>query len=124
MEFNWFGCPRFPTSNLFVTHIISFLETFLDLSVSSKEERINIEGCNLLQADHPCNKKEEMFMYYKEYFPKIKRDNFYNLKESLVKEIMTGEKKLYLSSSCRSTSQTPDEFQVFCTDLNFTVKCV
>ena len=124
MEFNWFGCPRFPTSNLFVTHIISFLKTFLDLSISSKDERINIEGCNLLQADRPCNKKEEMFMYYKEYFPKIKRDNFYNLKESLVKEIMTGEKKLYLSCSCRSTSQTPDEFQVFYTDLNFTVKSV
>ena len=43
-----------------VTHdyyIICLSETFLDSSVSNDDERIRIEGYNLLRADHPSNKK-------------------------------------------------------------------
>ena len=41
---------------------ICLLETFLDLSISNEDERIRIEGFNLLWMDHPSNKKEEVFV--------------------------------------------------------------
>ena len=39
--------------------IICLSETFLDSSIDSSDERITIEGYNLLRADHPSNKKGE-----------------------------------------------------------------
>ena len=63
---------------LSVTHdynIICLSETFVDSSISNDDERITIKGYNLLQADHPSNKKSEgICMYYKEHIPIIKRD--------------------------------------------------
>ena len=44
---------------LSVTHdydIICLSETFLNLSVFNKDERISIEGYNLPRADYPINK--------------------------------------------------------------------
>ena len=41
---------------LSVTHdydIICLSDTFLDSSISNEDERVNIEGCNLLRASHP-----------------------------------------------------------------------
>ena len=57
--------------------IMIIFETFLDLSISNEDERINIEGYNLLSVDHPSNKKRGgVCMYYKEHLPIIKRDEF------------------------------------------------
>ena len=38
--------------------IICLSETFLDTSIDSSNERITIEGYNLLRGDHPSNKKK------------------------------------------------------------------
>ena len=58
------------------------LETFLDSSISNGDERINIEGYNLLWSDHPSNKERGgVCMYYKEHLPFIKRDDLCTLKE-------------------------------------------
>ena len=49
-----------PMQALCVTHdrdIICLWKTFLDLSISNEDERISIEGYNLLWVDHPSNKK-------------------------------------------------------------------
>ena len=43
--------------------VICLLETFLDSSISNKDEKINIKGYNLLQVDHQSNKKREGFVY-------------------------------------------------------------
>ena len=42
--------------------VICLLETFLDSSISNKDEKINIKGYNLLQVDHRSNKKREGFV--------------------------------------------------------------
>ena len=76
--------------------IICLSETFLDSSISNDDERINIKGYNLLQADHPSNKKRGgVCMYYKEHIPIIKRDDFCTLKECLVTEIIVDKKKFF-----------------------------
>ena len=107
---------------LSVTHdydIICLTETFLDPSISNDDERINIKGYNLLRADHPSNKKRGgVCMYYKEHLPIIKRDDLCTLKECLVTEIRVDKKKFFFSCLYRSPSQTQDEFEEFCNDLN------
>ena len=64
---------------LSVTHdydIIFLSETFLDSPISNEDERINIKGCYLLQADHPSNKRRGgVCIYYKKHLPIIKRDD-------------------------------------------------
>ena len=73
---------------LCVTHdydIIFLLETFLDLSTQNDDERINIKGYNLLQADHPINKKRVgVSMCYKERLPIIKKYDLCTINECLV----------------------------------------
>ena len=77
-----------------ITHdYICLSETFLDLSISNDDERINIKGYNLLQADHPSNKKRwGVCIYYKEHLPIIKRDDLCTLKQCLVTEIRVDKK--------------------------------
>ena len=55
---------------------------------NSLDDRINIEGYNLLWADHPSdNKRGGVCMYFKEHIPILRRDNLCNLSEGLVTEI-------------------------------------
>ena len=78
-----------------VTHdydISSLSETFLDLSIFNEVERIRIEGCNL-RADHPSNKKGEVFVCnIKDIFhlPEL-----CILKECLVTEIIEDKKSYF-----------------------------
>ena len=57
-------------------------------------------------------------MYYKEHLPIIKRNDLCTLKECLVTEIRVDKKKFFFSCMYRSPSQTQDEFEEFCNDLN------
>ena len=105
-----------------VTHdcdIICLSEKFLDSSISNEDERIRIEGYNLLRADHLSNKKRgDVCIYCKELFPIIKRDDLCTFKDCLVTKIIMGKKKLFFSCLYRSASQTKEEFEEFCTGLN------
>ena len=82
---------------LSVTHdydIICLSETFLYLSISKEDERIDIKGYNLLWADHPSNKKGGVVcMYYKERLPIIKKDDIHTFKECLLTEIIVTKKE-------------------------------
>ena len=90
-----------------------------DSSISNEDERIRIDSDNILRVDHPSNKKRGgVCMYYKEDIPIIKRDDLRTLKECLVTEIILGKKKLFFSCLYRSPSQTKEEFEEFCPDLN------
>ena len=107
---------------LSVTHdydIICLSETFLDSSISNDDERVNIKGYNLLRTDHPSNKKRgDVCMYYKEQLPIIKRDDLCTLKECLITEIRVHKKMFFFSCLYKSPSQTQNEFEEFCNDLN------
>ena len=49
------------------------METFLDSSTQSGDNRIKVSGYNLKRPNHPSNlKKDGVFIFYKEHIPLIK----------------------------------------------------
>ena len=49
-------------------------ETFLNSSIPTNDDRISIDGYNLIRADHPSDLKEGgVGIYYKEHISLIKR---------------------------------------------------
>ena len=72
-----------------------------------------------MRADHHSNtKRGSVCIYYKDHLPIIKRNNLCQLHECLVPELRIGKKKCFFTCLYRSSSQTSEEFEDFCTDLN------
>ena len=87
-----------------------FLTSFI-----SFDDRINIEGYNLLRPNHPNdNLSGGVYKCFKEYLPILRRGNLCNLPECLVTEIRMGKKKCVY----RSSGQSSDEFDTFCSNFN------
>ena len=111
-----------------ITHkydIICLPETFFDSSFNSLDGRINIKGYNFLRAHHPNdNKRGGVSMYFKEHLPILKRDDLCTLPEDLVTEIRMGKKKCFFRCLYRSPSQSPDECDTFCSNLNLFLSSV
>ena len=60
--------------------IICLSETFLNSSIQTNDDRISIDGYNLIRADHPSDSKRGgVCIYYKEHIPPIKRDGICTL---------------------------------------------
>ena len=96
--------------------IIYLSETFLNSSIQTNEDRISIDGYNLIRADHRSNSKRAgVCIYYKEHIPLIKQDNICTLDNGLVTEIRSEGKKCFLTCVYCSPSQNHDEFEDFCT---------
>ena len=74
--------------------IICLSEMFLNSSIQTNDDRISIDGYNLIQADHPSDSKRGgVCIYYKEHIPLIKQENICTLGNCLVTEIRShGEK--------------------------------
>ena len=80
---------------------------------------MSILGYNLLRTHHPSNtKREGVCIYHKDHLPIIKRNDLCQLHECLVTELRIGEKKCFFTCLYRSSSQTSEEFNDFCTGLN------
>ena len=72
-----------------------------------------------MHADHPSNtKREGVCIYYKVHLPIIKRSDLHQLHGCLVTELRTVKKKCFFTCLYRSPSQTPEEFEDICTNLN------
>ena len=73
--------------------IICLWKTFLDSSFNLLDDPINIEGYNLLIADHPNdNIGGGGCMQFKEHLPNLRRDDPCNLPECLVTETRMSKK--------------------------------
>ena len=97
--------------------MICLSETFLDYSIPSNYERLNMKGHKLIRADNPSDsKKGGVGIYYKEFLAagsvKVK-----NLNECLIFEVSIKNKRGYVVSLYRSPSQTQDEFDIFLINL-------
>ena len=100
--------------------IICLSETFLDSSIDINDTRININGYSLLRADHPSNtKRGGVCMYYRNYLPIIRRTDLSDLEECTVAEVTVDKERRFLTSLQRSPSRNDDEFETFCSNLNF-----
>ena len=96
--------------------IICLLETFLLASIETNDDRISIDGYNLIRADHPSDSKRGgVCIYYKEHIPLIKRDDICTLDNCLVTEIRSQGEKCFLTCIYCSPSQSRDDFDNFCT---------
>ena len=99
--------------------IMCLSETFLDSQTNIDDNRLDINGYNLLRADHPSGtKRGGVCMYYKDFIPVSKRDDLCCMNECLVTEILLGTEKCFITCLYRSPSQNNDEFENFCTDFN------
>ena len=99
--------------------IICLTETFLNSSILSDDNRIKIDGYNLIRSDHPSDsKKGGVCIYYKEHIPLILRDDINTLDNCLVTEIRSQNENCFLTCIYRSPSQNQDEFKNFCTNFD------
>ena len=80
LEFKWSHRSWFHQNSLLQAYItqhnddiICLLETFLDSSTQSGDNKIKVYGYNLKRPNHPSNsKKDGVCIYYKEHIPLIK----------------------------------------------------
>ena len=94
---------------------ICLSETYLDSSTPNNI--IDIEGYNLVCADHPDDtKRGGVCIYYKESLP-VKIINLPYFKEALLLEMSYNKNKVIVSVIYCSPSQTNDEFGLFLPNL-------
>ena len=71
--------------------IICFSETFLDFSIPTNNDNLDIDGYNLLRSDHPSNtKRGGVCIYYKKNLP-LRVININYLNECIVFDIKLGD---------------------------------
>ena len=99
--------------------IIRLTESFLNSSILSDDNRIKIDGYNLIRSDHPSDSKNGgVCIYYKEHIPLILRDDINPLDNCVAAEIRSQNEKCFLICIYRSPSQNQDEFKNFCTNFD------
>ena len=86
--------------------IICLTKTFLNSSIPNDDNRITIDGYNLIRPDHPSDlKKVGVCIYYKEHIPLSLRDDINTLNNCLVKEIRSQNEKCLFTCIYRNPSQ-------------------
>ena len=102
-------------------NIICLSETFFDSLFNLLDDEINVEGNNLLKADHPNDyKSRRVSMYFKEHLPISRLDDLCNL-PVLVTEKRMEKKNCFLTCLYRSPSQSSNEFDTFCCNFIFLI---
>ena len=86
--------------------MICLLETFLDFSIPTNDERINMKGYKLMRADNPSNSKNGgVGIYYKEFLA-VHPVEVKNLNKCVIFEVFIKNKRRYVVSLFRSPSET------------------
>ena len=70
----------------------------MNSSIQSDDNRIKLDGYNLIRSDQPSDSKRGgVCIYYKEHIPLIKRDDICTLDNCLVTEIYSQNEKCFLT---------------------------
>ena len=97
--------------------IICLSETYLDSSIPSDDNNLEIPGYGLIEADYPSNRKRRgVCVYYRNLLPLKILDVFY-LQECIVFELKIGNKFCKTASLDRLPNQYRDEFETFTNNL-------
>ena len=95
-------------NSIYKRDFIGLSETSLDSSIP--DNLIDIEGYKLIRTYHPDNiKRGGLSIYYKESFP-VQIINQHYLKEALLLEMSYKNKKVIVSVTYCSPSQSTDDF--------------
>ena len=93
--------------------IICLLETYLDSSIQSDNDNLEILGYNLVRSGHPSNNKlGGVWIYYKASLP-LKVIDICFLQECRTFEVMICDKRSNFFALYRSSSQSQDELDSF-----------
>ena len=102
--------------------IICLSETYLDSSILSHDPNLEVQGYDLIRANHPSNvKRGGVCIYYKNHLP-LKLTNINFLHECLTIELNIKNKLCVLVALYRSPSQSHNEFSSFITNLESTLQ--
>ena len=105
-------------------NIICLSETYLDLSVSSDNDNLELPGYNLVRADNPTNtKRGGVCIYYHNSLP-LKVIDIQFLNECINFEIRIGGKLCSFLCLYRSPSQTRDIFETFADNFELTLDSI
>ena len=88
-------------------------ETFLDFSILTNDEGLNMKEYKLVKADNPSESKKGGVGIYQKEFLAFRPVEVKNLNEYLTFEMSIKNKRGYVVSLHKSPSQTKDEFDVF-----------
>ena len=101
------------SSCLHLYYIICLSETYLDSSIPSDDDNLELPGYNLVRADNPTNtKRGGVCIYYHNSLP-LKVIDIQFLNECISFEIRIGGKLCSFLYLYRSPSQTGDIFETF-----------
>ena len=93
--------------------IICLSETYLDSTIQSDNNNLEIPGHNLVRSDHPSNNKRSgVCIYYKASLP-LRVIDICFLQECRIFEVLIGDKQCNFVALYRSPSQDQDEFDSF-----------
>ena len=102
--------------------IIFLSETYLDSSILSHDPNLEVQGYDLIRADHPSNvKRGGVCIYHKSHLP-LKLSNINFLHECLTIELSIKNKLCVLVVLYRSSSQSQNEFSSFIINLESTLQ--
>ena len=86
----------------------------MNSSIHSDDNRIKLDGYNLIRSDHPSDSKRGgVCIYYKEHIPLVKRDDICTLDTCLVMEIRSQNEKCCLTCIYRSQARIMKNFKIF-----------
>ena len=88
-------------------------ETFLDFSILTNDEGLNMKEYKLVKAHNPSESKKGGVGIYQKEFLAFRPVEVKNLNEYLIFEMSIKSKRRYVVSLHKSPSQTKDEFDVF-----------
>ena len=100
-------------NSIYKYDLICLSETFLDSSFLPTDERLVLDGYNLVRSDHPNHVKRGGVCVYIKNSLSTRICNISNLNECVVIELNINKKKGYIISLYRSPSQSTDEFEEF-----------
>ena len=104
--------------------IICLSELFLNSSIQNNDDKININGYNLIRSDHSSDSKKGVCIYYKEHTSLIKQDYICTLDNCSVTEICSQNEKCFLSclylhhSKAKVILKTFTKFDILLSQIN------
>ena len=100
-------------NSVYMYDFICISETFFDSSIQKGDKNIQLDGYNLLRADHPSNlKRDGVCIFHKETLG-VRIVKSLNFTECIICEVSIQNSKGYVGVVYRSPSQDSFEFENF-----------
>ena len=93
------------------------METYLDFTIQSDYDSLEISGYNLVRSDHPSNNKRRDGCIYYKVSLRLRVIDIFFLLGCITFEVLIRDKKCNFVDVYRAPSQNQDEFDLFSKNL-------